>query len=107
VPWTFRMKDGHILWDDLVVTYSQGVDEVHSMQATWETMRDHLDAQRFEAVASNLRIQAREAKWWRDASIAYFQSKSGLPLPKGYAAPEKPLADYKAISFPYAPGQGK
>ncbi len=107
VPWTFRMKDGHTLWEDMVITYSQGVDEVHGMQATWETMRPYVDAQRFEAVSSNLRIQAREAKWWRDASIAYFQSKSGLPLPKGYAAPEKSLDAYKALSFPYAPGQGK
>ncbi len=107
VPWTFKMRDGHTLWDDMVITYGQGVEEVRAMQATWETMRPYVDAQRFGAVASNLRIQAREARWWRDASIAYFQSKSGLPLPQGYAAPEKSLGYYEGLAFPYAPGQGK
>ncbi len=105
VPWTFKMKDGHTLWDDLVMTYGQGVDEVGGMQATWAAMKPYVDPERFEAVSANLRIQAREAKWWRDASIAYFQSKSGLPLPKGYAPPEKSLDYYEGLSFPYAPGQ--
>ncbi len=105
VPWTFKMKDGHTLWDDLVITYGQGVDEVGGMQTTWAAMKPYVDPERFEAVLANLRIQAREAKWWRDASIAYFQSKSGLPLPKGYAPPEKSLDYYESLSFPYAPGQ--
>ncbi len=107
VPWTFAMRDGHSLWDDMVTTYDQGVGEVAQMQATWARMQPYVDAERFTAVNQNLRIQAREAKWWRDASIAYFQSKSGLPLPAGVAAPPQPLGYYEGLSFPDAPGQGK
>jgi alpha-glucuronidase len=103
-PWDFKLKDGHTLWDGLVITYQTGVDEVGGMQTTWISLKPYVDARRFEAVSQNLRIQAREAKWWRDASIAYFQSKSGLPLPAGYAPPEKPLSYYEALQFPYAPG---
>ena len=49
-------------------------------------------------------IQRKEAQWWRDASIAYFQTFSRLPLPEGEAPPEHPLEYYKALEFPHAPG---
>ena len=53
------------------------------------------------------RIQLREAQWWRDASVAYFQSVSGRPLPVGEAAPPHPLAWYQALQSPSAPGDGR
>ena len=107
VSWDYRMKSGRTLWDEMVVDYSQGVDEVAAMQTAWATMQPYVDPDRFAAVSANLKIQRREAKWWRDACIAYFQSVSKRPLPAGYAAPELTLDQYRAMSFPYAPGQGK
>ncbi len=107
VPWTYRMKDDRTLWDDMVITYSTGVDEVGGMRKTWANLAPYVDPERFEAVSSNLIIQEREARWWRDASIAWFQSKNGLPLPKGYAAPAMPLDYYRSLQFPYAPGRGQ
>jgi alpha-glucuronidase len=55
-------------------------------------------------VAAFLAIQQQEAQWWRDASVAYFQSLSHLPLPPGYAPPPHPLQYYESLCFPYAPG---
>jgi alpha-glucuronidase len=101
------MQDGHILWDEMVMKYGEGVDDVAAMAQTWARMKPYVDPQRFAAVSENLQIQQREAKWWRDASIAYFQSKSNLPLPPGYAPPEHRLDYYKSLQFPYAPGTGK
>ena len=106
-PWSFHMADGHSLWDDLIIHYQTGVDQVTQMRQTWAGLGAYVDPQRFAAVSQNLAIQQREAQWWRDASIAYFQSKSGLPLPAGYAAPAQSLDYYKSLQFPYAPGQGK
>lgn len=106
-PWSFRMKDGRTLWDDLVLTYDHGAKDAAAMTQTWAAMKPYIDAERFELVSENLQIQAREAEWWRDASIAYFQSKSNLPLPAGVVPPEKPLSYYESLTFPYAPGQGK
>jgi alpha-glucuronidase len=63
-----------------------------------------VDAGRFAQVTEFLKIQEKEAKWWRDASIAYWQSLNGLPLPKGFEPPEHTLDHYKSISNPYAPG---
>ena len=105
LPWDFRLQDGHTLWDGLVMRYQSGVDQVTAMQTTWAGLAPYVDAERFAAVSQNLTIQRREAQWWRDASISYFQSKSGLPLPKGYTVPSQPLETYEAMTFPYAPGQ--
>jgi alpha-glucuronidase len=107
VPWDHRMASGRPLWDELVGRYSLGVRQVDAMQATWENLRGRVDAQRHEQVAAFLQIQRREAQWWRDASIAYFQSISGRPLPAGEAPPPHPLAYYEALQFPSAPGDGR
>ena len=107
VPWDHRMASGRPLWDELVGRYSLGVRQVDAMQATWDNLRGRVDAQRHEQVAAFLQIQRREAQWWRDASIAYFQSISGMPLPAGEAPPPHPLAYYEALQFPSAPGDGR
>ena len=103
-PWSFRLKDGHTLWDGLVLSYDRGAREAADMARTWATLSPYVDAQRFEMVSENLRVQVSEARWWRDASIAYFQSQSNLPLPAGVAPPEKPLSYYESLTFPYPPG---
>jgi len=105
VPWTYRLDNGRTLWDELVVRYTRGVDYVRRMRRTWAGLAGKIDAQRFAEVAAFLAIQEDEARWWRDACIAYFQSLNGLPLPDGYAPPEHDLAWYKAIQNPYAPGR--
>ena len=62
--------------------------------------------ERFAQVAAFLAIQEQEAKWWRDACIAYFQSLSKRPLPAGAAPPAHSLEYYQSLKFPYAPGRG-
>ena len=51
-----------------------------------------------------LKIQEQEARWWRDASVLYFQTFSKLPIPPGYEKPEHDLEYYKAINKKYVPG---
>ncbi len=104
LPWNFKVRSGRTLWDELVTDYDMGAQQAAAMQQTWAAMKPYVDPERFTAVSANLGIQAREAKWWRDASISYFQSKSGLALPAGIAPPEHDLDYYKSLQFPYAPG---
>ncbi len=106
LPWDYRTRSGRLLWDELVHRYTRGVNEVKKMRATWDGLRGHVDDERHAQVAAFLAIQQKEAQWWRDASIAYFQRINGLPLPPGYAPPAQPLEYYEALSFPYAPGNG-
>ncbi|WKL58341.1 alpha-glucuronidase family glycosyl hydrolase [Asticcacaulis sp. ZE23SCel15] len=104
LPWDHKVKSGRSLWDEVVVTYSKGASDVTTMRNRWASLKPYVDAERFDTVATNLMIQEREARWWRDASVAYFQSISKRPLPAGYAAPEKTLDYYRSLKFPYAPG---
>jgi len=105
VPWDYRLKGGATLWETLVRRYDRGVAAVAAMRAQWERLRPFADAERFEQTAAFLRIQEGEARWWRDASVAYFANVSGRPLPAGVTAPAHDLAYYQALRFPYAPGQ--
>ncbi len=107
LPWDYPTKSGRPLWDELVHRYDRGVDEVKKMRATWADLSPYVDAERHAQVAAFLAIQQDEAQWWRDASIAYWQSLNGLPLPAGHAPPAHSLDYYKSLEFPHAPGDGK
>ena len=98
------MKSGRTLWAEMVAHYDRGVAYVEGMQRQWDALRPRIDAERFEKTAALLKVQAREARWWRDASLAYWMSINGLPLPAGARKPEHTLEWYKAQSFPEAPG---
>ncbi|MFN3302853.1 MAG: alpha-glucuronidase family glycosyl hydrolase, partial [Roseateles sp.] len=107
LPWDHAMPSGRTLWAELVARYDRGVATVADMQRRWAALRPDIDAARHAEVSAYLAQQAREARWWRDACVAYFQQVSGLPLPPGTRAPEHSLATYQALRFPYAPGQGR
>ncbi|MGH8027075.1 MAG: alpha-glucuronidase, partial [Pseudoxanthomonas sp.] len=107
VPWDYTTRSGRPLWDELVHRYTRGVDYVRGMRRTWASLDGRIDAGRHAQVAAFLAIQEKEAQWWRDASVAYFQTFSGRPLPEGEAPPAHPLSYYEGLTFPYAPGDGK
>jgi alpha-glucuronidase len=88
LPWDYRMPSGRTLWEELVAHYDHGV------------------ARRAGDVAMRLARQHAEARWWRDACLAYFQQVSDLPLPPGTTPPAHPLTYYQSLRFPYAPGHG-
>jgi alpha-glucuronidase len=104
VPWSYRMRSGRTLWDELVYRYTHGVDVVRELRKAWDEVGPLVDTERRDQVAAFLRIQEKEAKWWRDACVAYFQSFSQRPIPPGLPAPEHPLDYYKALSFSHVPG---
>jgi alpha-glucuronidase len=104
LAWDYRTQSGRSLWAELVGRYDRGVASVDRMAAQWNTLTPYVDAPRHRDVADFLRIQQREARWWRDASIAYFGSICGCPLPPGTRPPEHSLEWYQAQQFPEAPG---
>jgi len=63
-----------------------------------------MDQERFERVNMLLGIQKKEAIWWRDACLLYFQTFSGMEYPDSIPKPEKSLEYYENLRFPYAPG---
>ena len=104
LPWSYRMKSGRTLWAEMVADYDRGIASVASAGRTWATLERQVDAERFAKTAAFLRIEERDARWWRDASLSYWMSVNGLRLPAGATPPAHDLAWYKAQDFTYAPG---
>lgn len=105
VQWDYRMHSGRTLWEELVEHYDHGVAEVEAMQLDWAALEAFVDAERFDKTRRFLAIQLHEARWWRDACLAYFMAQSGLPLPAGVRPPAESLEYYRSLEFPYAPGR--
>lgn len=103
-PWTFKMRSGKTMWDELCAKYYTGVTEVREMQRVWDKLKGAVDAERFDHVKMLLAVQEREAVWWRDACVQYFGSFSKMPIPAGYEKPEHSLEYYKSIRIQFAPG---
>ncbi|MBO4602510.1 MAG: alpha-glucuronidase [Salinivirgaceae bacterium] len=83
LPWDYKMKSGHTLWDELCLTFQSGMDDTKSFVTTWNSVEQYVDAMRFADVKAKLERQAKDAIWWRDATIQYFQQFSGKELPDG------------------------
>ena len=103
VGWDHRMASGRTLWDELALRYQRGVLAVGTMRKQWATLAPYVDRDRYQLTEAFLAVQAREAAWWRDASLAWFGSLSKRPLPAGVPAPEHGLDFYEAEAFPFAP----
>ena len=93
------MRSGRILWDELALHYQRGVEWTRSARREWDSMQGVIDAERHAEVAKKLAIQERDAAWWRDAVLLYFQTFSKRPLPKGVEKPTKTLDEFKARSL--------
>jgi alpha-glucuronidase len=74
------------------------------MQRTWNKLKEYIDEERFEQVKMLLAVQEKEAVWWRNACLLYFQTYSKMPIPPSYEKPDHDLDYYKALTFPYVPG---
>jgi alpha-glucuronidase len=74
------------------------------MSSAWATLQGKIDDDRFKQVKSLLAIQYKEAVWWRNACVLYFQTFSKREIPAGLPKPDKTLEYYESLSFPFAPG---
>lgn len=56
-------------------------------------MESYIDSERFRDVQYRLKIQARDAVWWRDACLLYFQQFSRQSIPYELERPIHELKD--------------
>jgi len=104
VPWDYELSTGNTLWMQLAKEYYEGAEIVTNMKENWENLQGMVDEERFEHVLMHLEIQEKEAKWWRDACLLYFQQFSKMEIPADWEQPEHGLDYYESLTFPYAPG---
>jgi alpha-glucuronidase len=105
VKWSDTLASGRTLWNELAFRYNAGVDSVRSMQRTWDhvTGQLHLEHDDIVAVREDLAIQEKEARWWRDAALQYFQTFSKMPIPAQYEQPAHLLEYYIRLKCPPNP----
>ncbi|MDT5155705.1 MAG: alpha-glucuronidase [Acidobacteriota bacterium] len=99
VPWDYRLHSGRTLWEGLALHYQRGVDWVRGARKSWEGLGGVIDAERRDAIAKKLLVQDRDAAWWRDACLLYFQTFSKRPLPLGVEPPQRTLEEYMTKSL--------
>ncbi|HEX6170233.1 MAG TPA: alpha-glucuronidase family glycosyl hydrolase [Chitinophagaceae bacterium] len=104
VSWKHRMRSGRTLWDELCYKYYTAVDSMKTIQQQWNKLAKYIDTERFDHVKQLLNIQVKDAIWWRNACLLYFQTFSKMPIPSQYEKPDKTLEYYQNIRILYAPG---
>ena len=104
VAWDYKLKNGRTLWDNLGIHYQKGVNQVSEMIETWKKIKPYIDENQYHETAMRLQIQLKEAIWWKDACMSYFQTFSKMDFPIEMEKPAHNLAYYKSLKFPFAPG---
>jgi alpha-glucuronidase len=97
VPWGKKLSTGRSLWDELCMRYYDGVLQVGNLQKTWESTKADIDPEIFENVKGRLKIQEKEALWWRDACVLYFGEYAKMPIPKPLTPPQRTLNEVKKL----------
>ena len=72
LPWTYRMRSGLTLWEELQKHYNHGVAEVDDFVDIWQQAKPYIASQRWQEVDSLLRFQQQDARLWRDTCLKYF-----------------------------------
>jgi len=93
VSWDYTMKNGLPLWDNLCYTYDRGVSQAEAFVETWKSIKPYIPADRYDTQLKRFERQAKDAQWWRDACILYFQQFSNREIPVDCPAPKHSLAD--------------
>lgn len=99
LPWNYKMRSGRTLWDELAFRYQSGVNWARGIKKDWRSLRSTIDPERFAAIERKLAIQERDAVWWKDASLSYFETLSRMPLAPGIEKPQRTLEEYKKIDL--------
>lgn len=93
VAWNHRMHNGETMWDALCHTYDQGVREAEAFVRIWKEMKPYISQTQYEEQLECFDRQAKDAWWWRDACLLYFQQFSKMPFPIDSPAPRHRLDD--------------
>lgn len=103
LPWDYVMPNGRILWDELCHRYSYGVQQARMFQQNWDMLDNIIDKKRFTDIQQKFAIQTKEAIWWRDACLLYFQTFSRRKIPLELEKPIHNLNELKKIKFDLEP----
>ena len=74
VPWSYRLKSGRTVLEEMDYRYARGVKEVEDFIRIWNEAKPNIDKQRWQEVDARLQHQLENAKEWQKVCMDYFSS---------------------------------
>ena len=83
VPYTHRLHSGKTVIQYIYDSHYTGAEEAAAFVREWESLRGHVDDDRYAQILAQLEYQAGHAIVWRDSVCNYFMHISGIPDTQG------------------------
>jgi alpha-glucuronidase len=78
VPWTYTLKSGDTVIQHFYNAHYAGAETAQIFHNLWSTIKDRIDAERFEHVLYRLRYQAGHSIIWRDAICMFYRKMTSI-----------------------------
>lgn len=98
-PWQHTLPSGKTVWESLCAHYGHGVAEADLLYGAWAGLEGKISPAIYADVKERMGVQQRDARWWHDACLLYFQDINGLPFPEDAMPIEYSLDSLKAVSL--------
>lgn len=95
VSWNHKCQTGRSVWEELCYRYQNGLNEARQMQRQWNSLEGAIDQDIFRDVQTRLMTQTRDAEWWKDGTLLYFQSLNKKAFPDFLEPPVHTLDECK------------
>ncbi len=79
VPYTYVLRSGKTVIQHIYDSHYEGAQRAEEFVQQWESLRGHVDQERYAAVLERLEYQAGHAEVWRDAICNWFARESEIP----------------------------
>ena len=83
VPYSYVMKNGKNLLQNIYDTHFKGVEQVEEIIRTWEGIQDKIGSAVYASVRERMGRQLTNAIEWRDVVNTYFHRHTGIPDEQG------------------------
>lgn len=83
VPYSYRLQSGKTVIQSLYDSHYEGAARAAEFVTMWESLKGHIDQERYAEVLAQLEYQSGHAIVWRDAIDDWFNRISGIPDDKG------------------------
>jgi alpha-glucuronidase len=83
LPYSFLMKNGETLLQNIYDTHFEGYEDVKNMLETWRSLKNRLSSGVYESVLERFERHLVNAREWRDVVNTYFWRKTGIPDQRG------------------------
>lgn len=79
VPYTHRLKSGKTVIQHFYDAHYDGSAVAQTFVPQWQSLKGHIDEERYEHMLFRLKFQAGHSLVWRDSINQFYFNKSGIP----------------------------